>query len=157
MKLSPSVTPDARTCSSLSGGVKPRLTKSFGTLSRSSVLMWAMNSSNAYWRSSGTWSVMPQSKMHSLPSSVRSKFPGCGSQCSVPVSKSIVRYALMATPQRRGTSGDADASSRVPSIHSVTRTFGRKSSSTTRGDTTAPRPRSAIARRNAIVFRASAT
>ena len=52
-----------------------------------------------------TCSVMPQSRMHSRPSVVRRRLPGCGSQCSVPVSRSIVRYALIATPHSRGTSG----------------------------------------------------
>mmetsp|Transcript_10777 Transcript_10777/g.35881 ORF Transcript_10777/g.35881 Transcript_10777/m.35881 type:complete len:251 (+) Transcript_10777:539-1291(+) len=152
----PSVTPEERTCSSLSGGVKPRFTKSCGTSSRLFVLMCAMNSSKAYCRSFGTWSVMPQSKMHKRPSRVRSRLPGCGSQCSVPVSSNMVKYALMATPQSRGTSGDADASRRVPSIHSVTRMFRRKSSLTTRGATTAPRPRAFMAAENSSVLRASA-
>eukprot|EP00966_Prymnesium_polylepis_P055817 1291201-Prymnesium_polylepis.1 len=58
---------------------------------------------------------MPKSRMHSLPSAVRSKLPGCGSQCSVPVSSSIVRYALSATPHSRGTSSALDAASRSPS------------------------------------------
>jgi len=52
-----------------------------------------------------TCSVMPQSRMHSRPSVVRRRLPGCGSQWSVPVSRSIVRYALIATPHSRGTSG----------------------------------------------------
>lgn len=76
---------------------------------------------------SRTW-VIPQSRMHSLPSLVRSRFPGCGSQCKHPVSKSIVRYALSATLHSLGTSAASDWSSRAPSTHSLTRTCWVESS-----------------------------
>eukprot|EP00962_Isochrysis_galbana_P037678 scaffold13228_cov112-Isochrysis_galbana.AAC.4 len=107
-----------------------------------------------YCRSVGTGSVIPQSKMHSSPSGVRSRLPGCGSQCSTPVSSSMVMYALMATPHSRGTSGDASRSSRVPSTHRVTSTLDVDNSGSTSGAVTAPRPRSRIAVRNAVVERA---
>eukprot|EP00961_Rhodomonas_salina_P163135 2197212-Rhodomonas_salina.1 len=47
---------------------------------------------------------IPKSRMHNRPSEVRRKLPGCGSQCSKPVSSSIVKYAFNATPASRPTS-----------------------------------------------------
>ena len=107
------------------------------------------------WRSSGTACVMPQSNITSLPSFERRRLPGWGSQWSTPVSRSIVRYALIATPHSRGTSGLASRSSRVPSTHSVTNTLRLESSGTTFGAVTAPNPRRSIAAEKASVFAAS--
>lgn len=149
--------PERRTSSTLSGGVKPRLTKSSGMASRSSALTCAMNSISEYCRSDGTGSVIPQSSTHNRPSSVRSRLPGCGSQCSTPVSSSIVRYALIATAQRRGTSGEASRSSRVPCTHSVVSTRRVLSSRTTSGAVTAASCLDSIARRNVSVLAASCT
>ena len=41
--------------------------------------------------SGSTCVTRPQSRMHSVPSAVRKRLPGCGSQCSSPVSSNIVR------------------------------------------------------------------
>mmetsp|Transcript_379 Transcript_379/g.1371 ORF Transcript_379/g.1371 Transcript_379/m.1371 type:complete len:221 (+) Transcript_379:711-1373(+) len=156
MKLRPSVMPELATLSSFSGGVNPKFTKSRGIASKFSVFTWAMNSKREYRKFDGTSRVMPKSRMHSLPSSVLRRLPGCGSQWRTPESKSIVRYAFMATPQSRGTSGDADTSRRVPSIHSVTRTFPFVSSETTLGAITASSPRFFMASEKSRVFLASA-
>ena len=71
------------------------------------------------------------------------------------MSSSIVRYALIATPHSRGTSGLASRSRRVPSTHSVTSTQLVLYSGTTSGEVTAPRPRRAIAAEKAFVLAAS--
>ena len=72
-----------------------------------------------------------------------------------PVSRSIVRYALIATPHSRGTSGLASRSSRVPSTHSETSTRFVESARTTFGAVTASSPRLTIAAANASPLSAS--
>ena len=75
-------------------------------------------------KSSSTRVTSPQSRMHSRPSLVRSRLPGCGSQCSSPVERSIERYVLRATPHSFETSSACERSSRSPSTHRVTSSAG---------------------------------
>ena len=112
-------TPVSATASRFASGTKPRFTRSLGTWSNCSDTKWEMYSMIAYCCccstvavslhgvDGGTISVSssplphppekragpthPQSRMHRRPSAVRSRFPGCGSACSTPVSRSMVR------------------------------------------------------------------
>ena len=93
--------------------------------------------------------------MHSLPSDVRSRFPGWGSQCSVPVSSSMVRYALRATPHSRGTSSAAEAASLSPSTHLVVSTRVEQRCGSSAGAVTEPSERASIAAEKAAVASAS--
>ena len=72
--------------------------------------------------SGDTGVTRPQSKMHSLPSAVRNRLPGCGSACRSPMSRSIARYDASATAHKRGTSPSSDVSSLWPSIQPVVNT-----------------------------------
>jgi len=49
------------------------------------VVRCARYSTSAYCSSVSTRMTRPQSRMHSCPSGVRNKLPGCGSQCSSPI------------------------------------------------------------------------
>eukprot|EP00982_Pelagococcus_subviridis_P006903 30308-Pelagococcus_subviridis.AAC.21 len=102
--------------------MNPIASKSAGTRSKSFDTRCAMNFNVAVESSSDTGVTSPQSRMHSFPSAVRNKFPGCGSACNTPMSSNIARYAASATAHSLGTSPSSDVSSRWPSIQSVVRT-----------------------------------
>jgi hypothetical protein len=115
-------TPASSIASRFPFGMKPMASRSAGTFSKSFDTRCAMKLKIAVDSSGETGVTRPQSKMHSLPSAVRNKFPGCGSACKSPMSRSIAKYAASATAHSRGTSPSSDVSKRCPSIHPVVNT-----------------------------------
>lgn len=124
--------------SSLPSGTNPSWTSSLGKLSYSRETRFATCSIIVTCVSFSSLETRPQSRMHSLPSVVLSKFPGCGSAWTTPISRSIVKYVFIATEQSEVMSPVELSSNRLPRTHSVVSTFLVVSSFTTGGAHTAP-------------------
>ena len=150
-------TPASSIASRLPGGMKPMASRSAGTRSKSFDTRCAMKLKIAVDSSGDTGVTRPQSRMHSLPSAVRNRLPGCGSACRRPMSSSMARYDASATAHSRGTSPSSEVSSLCPSIQPVVKTLRVDAPLITGAAVTTPARsgRRSIASRNRSPFAAS--
>ena len=131
-------TPASSIASRLPAGMNPIASRSAGTRSKSFETRCAMNARMLLLSSGLTGVTRPQSRMHSFPSLVRNRFPGCGSACRTPMSSSMARYDASATAHSRGTSPSSLVSSLCPSIHPVVSTLRVDARATTGAAVTTP-------------------